>query len=1651
MNRIHRIVWNQRRRAYMVAAENSSGRGKSSGTSGALLGSVLMGVSMAGSALAAAQPPDTLPIGGVVSAGQASINQSGNTLTVTQSSAKTAINWNGFSIGQNATVNFVQPGATSIALNRVTGTEGSVIDGLLNANGQVFILNPNGVLFGKGARVDTAGLVASTLGLSDADFKAGKASFSGRGGTVTNAGTLNATGGGYVALLGAQVSNNGLITATRGTVALAAGNKISLNFNGNSLVGVTVDEAALAALVANGQAIQADGGNVILTAKSADGLLDTVVNNTGEIRARTIDNQSGRIMLLGEGGTVAVGGQLDATAPTGGNGGFIETSGATLKVADGTQVSTRSALGNSGTWLIDPTDFTIASGTAAQTGSGIGATTLQTALGAGNVTIQTQSTGTDIGNININAPVSWSANKLTLEAYGDINVNAVLSATGTSTLNLKTGYNFNLGSPAFVASKNVLVGTNADGTFLGRMDFDRSGTDVLAINNVAYTLINTLGSPGSTTKTDLQGINGNSIGHFALSSNIDASATSGWNSGLGFTSLTYGSGAVFDGLGHTVNGLTINQPSGSYLGLFGQSSGTLRNVGVTNASVSSNQAGGILAGLQQGSAFNDYVTGTVSGPGGYMGGMFGAIFDGTFNNLHAAATVSSAGNNVGGLVGYLAYQILLSNTFATGNVTGTGTWTGGLVGQNDYGYISNSTASGNVSGHDQTGGLVGSNNSGRIIGSSANGTVTGTTNAGGLVGENNNGLVMGSEATGNVNGTRYVGGLIGQSVQRGGVTAANTISTSYATGNVTGTLTDSEVGGLIGFNSGNAVTNTYARGAVNGVDSTGGLIGKNAGTVTNGYATGAVTSSGTGVGGLAGASTGTITNSFWDTETTGLSTSVGGGTGKTTAQMLDSTLFTNATWDFTFHSGVWGQKSTLNNGFPVLRTFGYTDPITITLDSLSASRSYGVANPALGATGWTVSGCDNNATCLSAVNWGTAASATTGVGSYGYGAANVLAPTLGTGYGKLSDYDITYTIGSLTISPAMLSVTGMSAATKTYDRSNSATLVGGTLAGLQNGETLTLSMGAATFDSANAGNRTASASSSISNGNGPNAGLASNYQLASATVTGVSGFISPLAVNLVGQTSKTYDGLAASDASLLAITNVISGDSVALSGTATLAAKDVGVQAIAGVTGLSLNNSNYTLAGATTSVGVTVTPRTLDVQVPAGATRLYDGTTVADASLLDLSGVVAGDSVIAGGSATLAGKDVGTQAVTGMGSLALNNGNYTLSGATATGQVGITALPVTVSAVFNAGRVYDASAGAGANLLQIDNVVGGDSVALSGNATLASRDVGNQALVTLGGLALNNTNYTLIGATPVGSVQISPRAVSIVANNGASQVYDGSTLAASGLLAVNGLMGSDSATLSGSATLAARNVGNEALVGLGSLALSNGNYTLTGVAPAGTVAVTPLTVDVVARPGAIKPYDGTIDAAASLFQLDGLLAGDTATLSGSATLSGLIGETTVASLGSLALANTNYTLAGAGASGSIRVIDVSGGVAATIAPAQRVDVPGRVEMLAEAGLHEQAATGASNFLASKVLTTPPNLAASFGPGVPLELVGSVSADEKSEVVTLEQARRMAVSAGAASDLAVRVPVSRNSLAAIVNGGVKLPGGVDQLLFVVKGN
>ncbi|WP_338924153.1 filamentous hemagglutinin N-terminal domain-containing protein (plasmid) [Pseudomonas silesiensis] len=742
MNKIHNIIWSAAHNAWVVVAEGTKSRSKSGAKALKVMIALLL-ISPAG-AMAA-----SLPQGGVISVGEGSIVSSGNNqLIIKQTTEKLGVNWQSFNVGDDGHVIFDQPGKNSIALNRVIGSDGSAILGKIDANGQVFLINPNGVIFGKGSQVNVGGIVASTLDITDENFKNGNYEFKTgvTNGEVVNHGTLQAAEGGYVALLGKSVKNNGIIKARLGTAALAAGSAVTLDFAGDGLVNIQVTDSAVNALVDNKGLVKADGGNVLMTARASNALTQTVVNNDGIIEAQTLGARGGKIFLDGgqDDGAVRVAGTLDASAPLSGDGGFIETSGKTVKIDDGTVITTKSQQGHSGTWLVDPTDFTISAGSGSQTSSGIGAATLVTALGSGNVTLQTAAGGTENGDINVNADVAWdSDNTLTLTAANSINVNANINIFGSS----NGGLVMNFTTPNYFIAKGSAITLSSSGaptyTENGHAFFlMKSLTDLLQLDNAAK-----------------------SGGYFALATSLDATATSGWNGGLGYAPALMGSTfqGTINGLGNSINNLSINRPTQDYVGLIGQST----NANISNLSVSGTVAGKGSVGLITGKAaggvlYNVDSYGSVTGAGSNTGGLVGYLNGGTLKNGYSQSTVSGT-YDVGGIVGYAYNNASISTVSSTGNVTSTGSYTGGLAGELSGSTLTNSNFQGAVSGATGVGGVVGfANNSANISTANSTGSVTGTGNyTGGLVGYfTSNSSLTNSYSLGTVSGAGHSGVLL---------------------------------------------------------------------------------------------------------------------------------------------------------------------------------------------------------------------------------------------------------------------------------------------------------------------------------------------------------------------------------------------------------------------------------------------------------------------------------------------------------------------------------------------------------------------------------------------------------------------------------------------------------------------------------------------------------------------------------------------------------------------------------------------------------------------------------------------------------------------------------------------------------------------------
>ena len=278
----------------------------------ALRGLGLLLVSTALSAPAAVA--GDLPSGGAVVHGDVAIGTTGpGRMEIHQSSPRAVVTWSDFSIGAGAGVNVAQPSASAALLNRVTGDTVSRIDGSLSANGQVLLVNPNGIHIGPGGQVRAGGFVASTLAISDEDFLAGRKRFEGRGASagVTNAGRIDILPGGYAALLGGRVDNSGTITAPLGKVGLGAGERVTLDLSGDGFLQVALpsEDAGEEALIEHSGTIAARGGRVEMQAATARNAARQAVNLSGVVEATTIGGRSGAIVLGGgPGGTVRVSG-----------------------------------------------------------------------------------------------------------------------------------------------------------------------------------------------------------------------------------------------------------------------------------------------------------------------------------------------------------------------------------------------------------------------------------------------------------------------------------------------------------------------------------------------------------------------------------------------------------------------------------------------------------------------------------------------------------------------------------------------------------------------------------------------------------------------------------------------------------------------------------------------------------------------------------------------------------------------------------------------------------------------------------------------------------------------------------------------------------------------------------------------------------------------------------------------------------------------------------------------------------------------------------------------------------------------------------------------------------------------------------------------
>jgi len=623
----YKIVFSKRLGSLVAVGEHTTGQGKAAGTGVrtvvfpgvpaasvnnfvGLLKSIFASVALScvttSMAMAAGPAANALPTGYSVNSGNVAISSSSSAtnaaMTIKQSTDKASINWQSFSIGSGAAVSIQQNSASSVLLNRVVGNDPSQIFGKLTANGQVILINPNGVVFGKGGSVTASAFTASTFGMTDADFNKDKHNFTRNGSTagvtVEEGATINTTG--YVALLGASVDNQGSITTQGGSVMLAAGDSVALPSALTDNISVPLSgkvrlellPSTINAMVANSGTITTEGGQVLMQAAA---LSDAVASVTHTGTINTTGVQGGAVTLQADHGIIKATGTIKANSTKDDNkGGDIvigrdevtgmlakstDVSGATLTTnqgfveTSGDYLATDGVLVKAAEWLLDPSDITISS-TANSNVTGVSPADIKPNGGTGSssivqvstitgainngtsVTIKTtnDSNTTGAGNITIASALTFSNSTadatLSLIADNGITQNAAISATGSKLVNISMTANGNYqGNTAASANSqgivlNSTINTNGSVTLNGTNNNTGSGAGVRFANGsgitaASYTVNGTkLGTAGNGYGVWFTGTSTMTSSGASVINGVSNSASGAFTAGLMFDDST---------------------------------------------------------------------------------------------------------------------------------------------------------------------------------------------------------------------------------------------------------------------------------------------------------------------------------------------------------------------------------------------------------------------------------------------------------------------------------------------------------------------------------------------------------------------------------------------------------------------------------------------------------------------------------------------------------------------------------------------------------------------------------------------------------------------------------------------------------------------------------------------------------------------------------------------------------------------------------------------------------------------------------------------------------------------------------------------------------------------------------------------------------
>ncbi|MFN9789912.1 MAG: filamentous hemagglutinin N-terminal domain-containing protein [Holosporales bacterium] len=643
-----------------------------------------------------------LPQGGQVAAGDVTIGAAAaGYQEITQTTDKGIINWQSFDIGQGEHVRFVQPSTTSNTLNRVTGsTNPSQILGRLSANGQITIINPNGVFFSKDSVVDVAGLTASTANIKDTDFLSNKMEFSQPGSSnaeIVNEGTITVEQAGIATLVAPSVRNDGIITAKLGRINLGGAEKFTVDLYGNGLMSLVVDDAALQTAVRNGGVLNAEGGTITMSAKTAGELVASLTENSGTVSVASTTGKGGTVEMTATHVALMPGSTIDARGKTGGGvvlvGGDKQGKGP-LANAKRTCMAETAVINADATdngdggkvilWADEHTDFYGDISAKAGVNGGDG----------GFIETSGKQTLMAFGNANASAP-KGKAGEWLLDPY-DITINSAgPTANGTALPNFTSN---NTGSVVRAsdiqtqlnAGTNVTITTgtgpgNGDITWAAGAAINKTagGNTVLTLNAHRNIVLQsaiaastgqlgmafnagaggtiTIGAPGGSAVT-LNSNNGNIIfnNNLLLSSNTILTIGTGTitfggtvNAAVSYTPITTvqalvvgggGSGGGNDGGGGGAGGVlafnSIVSSESSYSIVVG-AGGVSTSQTTGNNGGNSTAFGATAAGGGGGGGYNSSITASLSGLSGGSGGGGGAFFT-------ASSGGTSSGNSLGG-------------------------------------------------------------------------------------------------------------------------------------------------------------------------------------------------------------------------------------------------------------------------------------------------------------------------------------------------------------------------------------------------------------------------------------------------------------------------------------------------------------------------------------------------------------------------------------------------------------------------------------------------------------------------------------------------------------------------------------------------------------------------------------------------------------------------------------------------------------------------------------------------------------------------------------------------------------------------------------------------------------------------------------------